>query len=168
MGSHSRLKIIMPDEPHPKPAPAAEARLVSAYELRPMAQARRIPLIEREIREHLSQAALDAVFAQADVISEGEATRAGSRSQFLGSTMLTFDVATLAELVREPADEGTARRLASLLAQEKSLDARIETVVRREVERITRQAPRSVRGETRIRTQGTRVFLDVDVEAMLP
>jgi hypothetical protein len=166
MGSHSRLKIIMPDEPLPKPAPVP--RPTPAYELRPMAQARRIPLIEREIREHLSRAALDAVFAQAEVISEGEAARAGSQAQFLGSTMLTFDVAALAELVREPADEGTARRLAALLANDPSLDGRIETMVRREVERMTHQAPRAVRGETRIRTQGTRVYLDIDVEATLP
>jgi len=155
----------MPDETVTSPAPVV--RTVSSYELRPMAQARQIRLIEREIREFLSRAALDAVFALAEVISEGEASRTGSQAQFVGSTMLTFDVAALAELVREPADEGTARRLAALLAKDKSVDGRIEAVVRREVERITRQAPRSVRGETRIRTQGTRVFLDVDVEATL-
>jgi len=155
----------MPDETVTSPAPVV--RPVSSYELRPMAQARQIRLIEREIREFLSRAALDAVFALAEVISEGEASRTGSQAQFVGSTMLTFDVAALAELVREPADEGTARRLAALLAKDKSVDGRIEAVVRREVERITRQAPRSVRGETRIRTQGTRVFLDVDVEATL-
>jgi len=166
MGSHSRLKIIMPDEPFSTPAPAA--RPASAYELRPMARARTIPLIEREIRERLSHAALDAVFAHAEVISEGEAAKAGSQTQFLGSTMLTFDVSALAELVREPADEGTARRLAALLAKDKSLEGRIEAIVRREVERITRQAPRSVKGETRMRTQGTRVYLDIDVEATLP
>ena len=82
--------------------------------------------------------------------------------------MLTFDVAALADLVREPADEGTARRLAALLASDRSIDGRIQSIVRREVERITRLAPRRVRGETRIRTQGTRVYLDIDVEAKLP
>jgi hypothetical protein len=57
--------------------------------------------------------------------------------------------------------------LAALLAKDKSLDGRIESIVRREVERIARVSPRSVRGETRIRTQGARVFLDIDVEAIL-
>jgi len=156
----------MPDEPLQKPVPASQP--APAHELRPMVRARRIPLIEREIREHLSHAALDAVFAQAEVISEGEATRAGGQSQFLGSTMLTFDVAAMADLVREPADEGTARRLAALLASDRSLDGRIQTIVRHEVERVTGLSPRRVRGETRIRTQGTRVYLDVDVEAVLP
>jgi hypothetical protein len=165
MAPHRRLKIIMPDEPLASPTP--EARPTSVYELRPMVQVRRIPLIEREIREHLSRAALDALFASAEIISEGEANQAQGKTQFLGSTMLTLDMPALAELLCEPADEGTARRLAALLAKDKSLDGRIESIVRREVERIARVSPRSVRGETRIRTQGARVFLDIDVEAIL-
>jgi hypothetical protein len=132
-----------------------------------MVQVRKIPLIEREIRERLSQAALDAVFARAEIISEGEAAKGQGKPHFLGSTMLTFDVFALAEILREPADEGTARRFAALLAKEKSLEARIEPIVRREVERITASTVQSVRNETRIRTQGTRVFLDIDVEAIL-
>ena len=36
-----------------------------------------------------------------------------------------------------------------------------------EDERITRNKPKSVRGETRIRVRGTCVFLDIDVEAVL-
>jgi hypothetical protein len=155
----------MPDEPIAKPSP--EARPASPRELRPMAQARRIPLIEREIRERLSQAALDAIFAKAQVISEGEAGKGPGKPQFLGSTMLTIDVAVFCEILREPADEGTARRLAALLAKEPSLANRVESVVRCEVERIAAAVPQSVRGETRIRAQGTRVYLDVDVEAIL-
>jgi hypothetical protein len=164
MGTHSRLRIIMPDETAAKPA--LPVRSPSPLELRPLAQARRIPLIEREIRERLSQAALDAVFAHSEVLSEGEVGRAPpGKEQFTGSTMLTLDVSVLTELLREPADEGTARRLAGLLAKDKSLNARIEAIVREEVTRITRRVPQQVRGETRIRTQDTRVFLDVDVEA---
>ncbi len=156
----------MPDETLANPA-APEPRPVSSFELRPIARVHRIPLIEREIREHLSQAALDVVFASAEIISEGEASKATGQAQFLGSTMLTLDMPALAELLREPADEGTARRLAVLLAKEKSVEVRIESIVRREVERITRTKPHSVHGETRIRTQGARVFLDIDVEAIL-
>jgi hypothetical protein len=165
MGSQGRLRIIMPDETLAKPTP--ETRPVSHLELRPFAQVRKIPLIEREIREHLSRAALDAVFARAEVISEGEASKAQGRAQFLGSTMLTIDVADLWDVLREPTDEGTARRLAALLAKDKSLDGRIEAIVRDEVERVTRGQAHSVRGETRIRTQGCRLFLDIDVEAIL-
>jgi hypothetical protein len=165
MGSHSRLKIIMPDENLAKSLP--QAKPAAPYELRPMARVRKIPLIEREIHEHLSQAALDAIFANTHVISEGETVKGGGKIQFLGSTMLTIDVEAFGDVLREPADEGTARRLAALLAKEPSLTNRIEWVVRQEVERITAAATQSVRGETRIRAQGTRVYLDIDVEAIL-
>jgi len=155
----------MPDEL--EATPAAETRTVSPYEMRPMVQVRRIALIEREVREHLSQAALDAIFVRCDVISEGETSSNQGKTLFLGSTMLTCDVSALGEVLREPADEGTAQRMAALLAKEASLDTRAQTIVRREVERITRCNPKSVRGETRIRVRGTRVFLDIDVEAIL-
>lgn len=165
MGSHSRLKIIMPDEMVVTPAPSP--REVSKYEIRPMAQVRRIGLIEREVRETLSRAALDAVFAHAEVMAEGETRQEAGRTVFLGSTMLTCDLAATSELVREPPDDGTARRLGSLLAKDKTLSQRIEPIVEREVERITGLQPKKVRSEIRIRVQGARVFLDVDVEATL-
>ncbi|HEX7499791.1 MAG TPA: hypothetical protein VF524_05725 [Polyangia bacterium] len=160
----------MPDEPTTLPAstiPAVESRKASPYEMRPMVQVRRIALIEREVREYLSQAALDAVFDRSEVISEGETSTAQGKSAFLGSTMLTLDVSVLGEVLREPADEDTARRMAALLVDEPSLDARAQVIVRREVERITHGKPKSVRGETRIRVRGTRVYLDIDVEAAL-
>jgi hypothetical protein len=165
MGSHGRLKIIMPDETIS--LPAAEAQPVSQLDLRPLARVRRIPLIEREIREHLSRAALDVVFACAEVLSEGEVGKSQGRPQFFGSTMLTIDVTRLADVLREPADEGTARRLAALLAKDPSLDSRVEAIVRREVERLSRAQVLTVHSEARLRTQGTRVFLDLDVEASL-
>ena len=160
----------MPDEPTTLPAstiPSVESRKASPYEMRPMVQVRRIALIEREVREYLSQAALDAVFDRSEVISEGETSTAQGKSAFLGSTMLTLDVSVLGEVLREPADEDTARRMAALLVNEPSLDARAQVIVRREVERITHGKPKSVRGETRIRVRGTRVYLDIDVEATL-
>ncbi len=132
-----------------------------------MVHASRIALFEREIRETLSQAALDALFARVEVLSEGEACNTPGRSVYLGSTMLTCEVAGLGEVIREPADAGTTRRLALLLTQEQSLGPRIEAIARREVERIARATPKSVRGETKIRYQGTRIFMDIDVEATL-
>lgn len=167
MGSHSRLKIIMPDELNQAIAQQPAPRPVSTLELRPLARVERIALIGREVREYLSQAALDAVFARAEVMSEGEVSGVQGRSVFLGSTMLTCDVATLGRILREPADEGTARRLTSLLGKEPSLDSRTLPIVRQEVTRITGKRAKSVRGETRLRTQGTKVFLDIDVEAIL-
>jgi hypothetical protein len=167
MALHSRLTIIMPDEPIPTFAtPSPEPS--SPLDMRPLVQVRRIALIEREVREFLSRAALDALFADAEVMSEGDATLVQGRSVFVGSTMLTFDLAHLADILREPIDAGTARRLAELLAKDQSLESRAHGIVRREVERLMHAKPKAVRGETRIRTQGTRIFLDIDVEATLP
>lgn len=160
----------MPDEPqaivHIEPPPSPQSR-AAPFEMRPLVQVRRIALIEREVRERLSQAALDAVFACAEILSEGEASVAGSQPIFVGSTMLTVDIVDLADILREPADEDTARRLGGLLAKEPSLDARSQGIVRREVERLSQIKPKSVRGETRIRVRGTRIYLDIDVEAVL-
>lgn len=149
------------------PAAAPKPRGILARELRPMAQVRRIALVEREVLETLSQAALDAVFAHAEVISEGECSQDGASTTFLGSTMLTFDLAATAAILRELPDEATARRLGQLLLKEKTLETRIEAIARREVERLAARTPVKVHGETRIRIRGSRVFLDVDVEAML-
>jgi hypothetical protein len=164
MGSPTRLKIIMPEV---AARPVSLAKVVSPFELRPLAQVSRIALFEREVIEHLSQAALDAVFARAQVLSEGEVSGPQNKRVFLGSTMLTCEMADFVKILREPADEGTARHLAELLVKEPSLGPRTQAIVQREVERITRFRPKTVRGETRIRSQGTRIFFDIDVEAML-
>ena len=45
---------------------------------RPMARATRIALFEREVRVRLSRAALDLLFARAEVISEGQRSAAAA------------------------------------------------------------------------------------------
>jgi hypothetical protein len=93
----------MPDEPLAALAPTDrpnQGRRVSPYEMRPLVQVRRIALIEREVREYLSQAALDAVFDRSEVISEGEASIVQGKTVFLGSTMLTFEISLLGEILR--------------------------------------------------------------------
>ncbi|MGD0838932.1 MAG: hypothetical protein ABSB49_20035 [Polyangia bacterium] len=160
-----RLQIVMPDQS--SGASAAPITLEPERTLRPLAQVRRIGLVERRVTEGLSQAALDALFAHAEIISEGESSQEGGRATFLGSTMLTFDLQATAEVLSEHPDDATARRLGELLSAEKTLAARIEAVLRQQVERISGRAPVKVHGETRIRMRGARVFLDVDVEALL-
>jgi hypothetical protein len=165
MASHSRLTIIGPDQlPN---EPAGKVRKLPARALRPMATVRRIALIEREVRERLSKAALDVIFSRAKVIAEGERDTTGGRNLFVGSAMLTCDIADVANILREPADVGTANRLAALLAKDPSLVERSLEIAKREVGRVAGQPPRNVRGETRLRVQGTKVFIDIDVEATL-
>jgi hypothetical protein len=145
------------------PAAAAPAPLAAR---RPMARATRIALFEREVRERPSRAALDLLFARAQVISEGQRTLRGGRDAFFGSTMLTFDLPTLGELLRESCDAGTALRLAALLETDATVERRVRELAGREAARVSGAAPRDVSTHVAIRAQGAKVFIDVDVEAV--
>jgi hypothetical protein len=148
---------------HP-PEADAPVEVAKLYR-KPMARATRIALFEREIRERLSRAALDLLFARAEVISEGQrAVRAGRESYF-GSTMLTLDLPALAVLLRDACDAGTARRLAALLEGDAGVAKRIQELTARETARVAGAVPEEVRTHVTIRSQGAKVFIDVDVEA---
>jgi cation transport ATPase len=133
---------------------------------KPMARAIRIALFQREIRERLSPAALDLVFARVEVISEGQrALRNGSDSYF-GSTMLTIDLPALGAYLRDACDAGTARRLAALLEGDAGVARRIQELAEQEATRVAGAVPKQVGAHVVIRSQGAKVFVDVDVEAV--
>jgi hypothetical protein len=144
--------------------PAAKAS-VPLPARRPMARATRITLFEREVRERLSQTALDLIFARIEVMSEGQRSVRGGKESYFGSTMLTIDLPALAVLLRDVPDAGTARRLATLLETDASVAQRIAALAETEAARICGVAPTKVNTHTIIRPQGAKVFIDVDVEA---
>jgi hypothetical protein len=130
-----------------------------------MARATRIALFEREVRERLSLAALDLLFARAEVISEGQRAVRGGRDAYFGSTMLTFDLPALAVLLRDACDAGTARRLAALLEADGGVARRVEELASRAAAQAAGATPQAVSTHVAIRAQGAKVFIDVDVEA---
>ncbi len=130
-----------------------------------MARALRIAMFEREVRERLSRAALDAILARAEIISEGQRSVRNGQDGYMGSTMATLDLDNLNEVVREPADAGTAQRLVALLRADVTMKARIDAMACNEVHRVTGTRPKAVRTEIQIRSQGARLFIDADVEA---
>lgn len=132
-----------------------------------MARATRITLFEREVRERLSRSALEIVLARAEHLSEGQRTTRGGAAVYAGSTMLTVDLAGLTHVLRDPCDAGTARRLAELMAGDPALPERIRAIAEREATRIAGAKPINLRTHHTIRAQGTKVFIDVDVEAAL-
>src|SRR6476619_213912 len=99
----------------PSDEPAAALSQVPKMSKKPMARAVRITLFQREIRVRLSPAALDLLFARAEVISEGQRAMRGGRDSYFGSTRRTLDLPSLAPLLSDACDAGTARRLAALL-----------------------------------------------------
>lgn len=84
---------------------------------------RRIPLIRREVRETLSDNALELLFGSAELLVEGERDLEGVRVSVQGretdrayaTVMVTLDLTRCASLLREPADEATAERVAELM-----------------------------------------------------
>ncbi len=145
--------------------PARPKRVGQSLLLRPMARARRIAMFEREVRERLSRAALDAILDRAEVISEGQRAERNGKDCYLGSTMVTVDLDSLGPVVREHGDAGTAQRLAALMRADLTIKARMDALACREVLRITETRPKGVRTEIQIRAQGSCVFIDADVEA---
>lgn len=146
------------------PARAPQPKKASATLLRPLARVQRIALFEREVRERLSRAALDLVFERAEVMSEGQRSTRAGQPVYFGSTMLTVDLEALAPQLRESCDAGTARRLATLLANDAAAAARVKAVAGQEAARIAGSRLKAIATEVKVRAKGARVFIDVDVE----
>jgi hypothetical protein len=134
---------------------------------KPMTSAVRIALCEREVRERLSRAALDLLFARAECLSEGQRERRGGRDAYFGSTMLTFDLPRLAGVLRDACDAATARRLAALLDGDTGVATRVRAVALAEAKRLAGAPVKRMATQIAVRAQGARVFVDVDVEAGL-
>jgi hypothetical protein len=135
--------------------------------LRPLLRVRRISLFEREVRERLSRAALDLVFAGAATMSEGQRSLRNGGEVFFGSTMLTVELDGLVGALRDACDASSAQRMAGLLATDANALARIRAIAADEAERLGGARPTSVSTEIRVRARGTTVYVDVDVEAAL-
>ena len=132
---------------------------------KPMARATRITLFEREVKERLSRAALDLLLSRAERLSEGQRSVRGGRNAYFGSTMLTIDLASFADVLRDACDASTAHRLATLLETDAAVPRRIRDIAEREAARVAAARLRDVRTQVTVRAQGSKVFIDVDVEA---
>lgn len=132
---------------------------------RPMARVARISLFEREVRERLSRAALELLLARLEVLSEGQRTHRNGRDLYFGSTMMTADLARLADVVRDNADEPTAARLVKLLDGDEAARARLLAIAVNEANRIACVPLLRVETHLAIRADAHRVYADVDVEA---
>ena len=145
----------------PQVAPSPDA----LFEKKPMARAARVNLFEREIRERLSLAAIEILLERAQILSEGRRSASPTAARaYFGSTMLTLDVARLGELVRDPCDARSAARVAELVRDDPRFTRRVQKIAEREAQRLAEGPVRVRPSEVRVRSQGTLVYLDVDVE----
>lgn len=132
---------------------------------KPMARASRLTLFEREVRERLSRAAMDVVFARAESISEGQCQSRGGREAYFGSTMLTIDLNALGDVLRDAGEPGTPQRLVPLMELDPEVAVRIREIAAREATRIAVARLKDLKTHVSIRAQEQRIFIDVDVEA---
>ena len=152
-----RFEMDMADKTHPNQARTQRGK-------RPMAVARRVNLVGREITERLSSAGVEMLLGRAARLSEGQVL-AGNR--YYGSTMLTLDLQELHDVVRDSCDAATAARLARLLEGNPAVTREVRAIARQEACRIAgRQlTPNGV--DMRVRSEGSCLFIDVDVEAAM-
>jgi len=125
-----------------------------------MATARKVSLFERELTVRLSPAALDVLFDQPRVLSEGQV----DPDHFVGSTMLTIDLARTADRVSDPADAATARRVADLMTDDERTRARARRIALTEAARSAGDLD-TPEVDLRVRAAGALLHLDLDVEA---
>ena len=132
---------------------------------KPMARATRVTLFEREVKERLSTAAVELLLERAEVLAEGKRSDSTTAQRaFFGSIMMTLDLATIAPGVRETCDATTATRVAEMMDADARVQKRIRQIAEREASRLAGAQIRIHAGDVRIRADGARVFVDVDVE----
>ena len=133
-----------------------------------MAEVTRVTLFEREVRERLSEPAIELLLDGVKLTAEGNVARGkGGAPMFFGTAMYTLDVERLSGLVREPCDERAARKVADLCGRDSRLQKRLQKLAEQEVERLAGRSLRSPSWEVRVRAQGTTVLIDLEIEGAL-
>ena len=135
---------------------------------------RRIPLIRREIRESLSDSALEILFCSAELLVEGARDLDLERplrdeQRAYATVMVTLDLLRCATLLRERADEATALRVAELMRGSTSVRRRLIALARPKLAELFDAEPRSLRIELLpvVRVSGARILIDGDAVVSL-
>lgn len=144
---------------------------------------RRIPLIRREVRETLSENALELLFGSAELLVEGERDLDGGRSSHgpgresdraYATVMVTLDLTHCTSLLREPADEATAERVAELMRGSASVRRQLIELARPKLAELVEPffsdaRARALRIELLpvVRVAGARILIDGDAVVSL-
>ncbi|WP_146158521.1 hypothetical protein [Enhygromyxa salina] len=156
--------------PDPKSAAALARELLQPT----WPRVRRIPLIRREVRESLSDNALEILFCSAELLIEGDRdleTRPSlsDAERVYATVMLTLDLSRSAALLRERPDEATAERVAELMRGSDEVRRRLIELARPKLAELFDAAPRSLRIELLpvVRVSGARILIDGDAVVSL-
>ncbi len=137
--------------------------------LKPLARALRAPLVVRSSRAVLSRELEQALFQNAEVLSEGNCRAApeGHESYF-GSTMISVPLREIARIARGALDPVACEELERAVSGSVRVRLRAMRIARAEV---ARRVPHRVLGtaqvETRVRFSRHELLIDVDLEVPL-
>jgi hypothetical protein len=160
---------------HSNAPPEKDAAALARTLLGPMwPRVRRIPLIRREVRETLSDNALELLFGSAELLVEGERDLDGARGSHdrdraYATVMVTLDLTHCASLLREPADEATAERVAELMRGSASVRRQLIELARPKLAELVDGPARALRIELLpvVRVVGARILIDGDAVVSL-
>jgi hypothetical protein len=128
-----------------------------------MAKAAQVGLFFREVRERLSESAVEILLGEAQVLSEGQ--RAQGKADVYGTVMLTVDLGRVQDKVRDPCDAATAARVAALMAGDARVRRRVEQIARAEARRLAGERLAAIDVDVSVRARGTKIFIDADLQA---
>jgi hypothetical protein len=136
---------------------------------RPLAWVARVALFERETHLRLTATALEVLLEAAERVAEGRVASAiGGGVRFYGTALFTLNLERSGDLFRDPVDEATAASVASQLAQDPRARTRLLELARITVRaRLGHILGEALGAELRVRSEATRVFVDLDLEADL-
>ena len=152
---------------------ASAASALARELLRPTwARVQRIPLIRREIRESLSERALDILFASSELIVEGDRDldrRFAEANRAYATVMTTISLENSAQLLRDPPDAATAERVVELMRGSPAVRGRLIELARPELAALLGAEPHSLRIELMpvVRREDTRILIDGDAVVSL-
>ncbi|HVV84316.1 MAG TPA: hypothetical protein VHE35_14685 [Kofleriaceae bacterium] len=128
-----------------------------------MAHARRLSVFHRRVQVELSPTALEVLWAAMKVVSEGG--RDGDL--WSGSTMITFDLAGLADRLSDTPDAATAHRVAELAPADARVRHRARQVAFAEAGRLASAALIQPTIDLKARASGSTIHFALDVEALV-
>jgi hypothetical protein len=139
---------------------------MSSSRLKGLARVRRDAFFATHPARFLSRGAEEALFRSAEVLSEGSLrVLKGGEQRYFGSTMITFDLARLAEHWRGPFEADQHAELAHLVEGSVRMRVRATRMACAEVaRRVTERPLGSATVETRVRVSGQTLQMDVDLE----
>lgn len=133
----------------------------SKLALRPVAVCTRASLIAREVSLSLSSAAVEILFSRSHVLSEGHT----ERGAYFGSTMITFDLSRIGDLVTDGAAPDVAERVSALCAGDDRIRDRARNLALAEAEKLAGGALADAQIDVAVSARGVHVHLDIDVSA---